>query len=216
MDEEPYSELVTISHSLWQTADILDAGPCSLYLQVPAEIWHSFPALNYEVISMLLVLTGLCCFVHWYIKPLHAPPVWIMPSGSPGLKLISRSLLAPALWQAASWQGYVQCSPAFWPSLGSLLDINMPLVSDWLHPSLRFSLFILYWKLIPFSRIIKLLLLLCFIYGCWLLALKMNLQEFRVPIAYPLFSLPDALGSWVGEISLLRVKHNLLEPLPGS
>lgn len=100
------------------------------------------------------------------------PKSWIMPSGSPGLKLVSRSLLAPALWQAASWQGYVPSSPAFWPSLGSLSGISMPPAFDWLHPKLRLSLFISYWKLITLSRLIKLVLLLCFTYGCWLLALK--------------------------------------------
>lgn len=125
-------------------------------------------------------------------------------------------LAGPRPVAGSLWQGYVQSSPAFWPPLGSLLDITMPPVFDWLHPRLRFSLFILYWKLIPFFRIIKLLLLLCFTYGCWLLALEMNLEEFRVPIVYPLFSLPDALGSWVGEVSLLRLKYNLLELLPSS
>lgn len=63
----PYLELPTVLHSPWQTANTPDTGPCSLFLQMPAEVWPNF---NREMMSTLIVPT-ICCFVHYYIKSLH-------------------------------------------------------------------------------------------------------------------------------------------------
>lgn len=173
LDEVPYSELPTLLHSPWKTANIPDAGPYSLFLQMPAEVWHPFPDFNSEMISTLVVPT-VCCFVHYYIKSLYShtnlnhtrslracwppccgrqPPGGVYPSLPSSLTFPRLTVQIPVCTASTEWT-----CPVF----------------DWLHPSWLEIVFSLYWKLLSFSRFIQLLLLLCFIYASWLLALKMD------------------------------------------